>query len=162
MSAEPKGGVTETGSLKCVPKAAELVAYRAQGAGNLSEFLQVVSCCSYTSCLCISVYLKISHTAVKLLRPKCEIIWQFCSTDYILLYQVFLHVWRVRTNACISVGLYLDFTTCGKKCIYCMWNMSASWRKPLPKHCLNMVSKKLIVTTCIEPKHINGNSQQII
>ncbi|XP_033609049.1 chordin-like protein 2 [Cryptotermes secundus] len=40
ISAVQRGDVPEAGSLQCIPKAAELVAYRAQGAGNISEFLQ--------------------------------------------------------------------------------------------------------------------------
>jgi hypothetical protein len=42
MSAVQQEDVPEAGSLKCIPKATELIAYRAQGAGNISEFLQVV------------------------------------------------------------------------------------------------------------------------
>ncbi|KAJ4435726.1 hypothetical protein ANN_18342 [Periplaneta americana] len=40
MSAVQHGDVPETGSLQCIPQTAELVVYRSQGAGNLSEFLQ--------------------------------------------------------------------------------------------------------------------------
>jgi hypothetical protein len=42
MSAVQQGDIPEAGSLQCIPKSADLVVYRAQGAGNLSEFLQVV------------------------------------------------------------------------------------------------------------------------
>jgi len=77
MFAVPQGGVTQTGSLQCIPKAAELVAYRAQGAGNLSEFLQVVSCFSHTTYLCFLMYLTISCQFVTLHGLKCGIIREF-------------------------------------------------------------------------------------
>ncbi|GFG29124.1 hypothetical protein Cfor_03842 [Coptotermes formosanus] len=68
MFAVPHGGVTETGSLQCIPRTAQLVVYRAQGAGNLSEFLQVVSSCSFLD------YLMVLCQLVKLYRLKCGII----------------------------------------------------------------------------------------
>lgn len=67
MFAVPQGGVTQTASLQCIPKDAELVAYRTQGAGNLSEFLQVVSCFSHTTSLFLYVLNNIA--------PICYAIW---------------------------------------------------------------------------------------
>ncbi|XP_068085126.1 chordin-like protein 1 [Anabrus simplex] len=40
MSVIPSSSVMEMGPLQCVPQNTELVVYRAQGAGNLSEFIQ--------------------------------------------------------------------------------------------------------------------------
>jgi hypothetical protein len=56
MSAVQQGDVPEAGSLQCIPKTAELVAYRAQGAGNISEFLQVVFCCNHTTIVFIDLF----------------------------------------------------------------------------------------------------------
>jgi hypothetical protein len=81
--AVPHGGITQAGSSQCIPKAAELVAYRAQGAGNLSEFLQVVSYFSHTIYLCFWMYLTISCQFVMLYGLKCGIIWEF-YIDYTL------------------------------------------------------------------------------
>jgi hypothetical protein len=60
MSAVQQGDVPETGPLQCILRTSEMVAYRAQGAGNISEFLQVVFSCTHT----ITVYLNLFNIIV--------------------------------------------------------------------------------------------------